>query len=66
MFWDTKIGAWNPDTAEATVFGWIAFLPDPINTLTGWELPPGSEGQNMYLVYLLVVGFEGDMKLNCR
>ena len=43
-----------------------AFLPDPINTLTGWELPPGSEGQNMYLVYLLVVGFEGDMKLNCR
>ena len=43
-----------------------AFLPEPINSLVGWDLPPGSAGKPMYLVYLLVVGFEGDLKLNCR
>jgi hypothetical protein len=43
-----------------------AFLPETINTLAGWDLPSGSAGHQMYLVYLLVVGFEGDLKLNCR
>jgi len=42
------------------------FLPEPLNTFTGWDLPPASTGQPMYLVYLLVVGFEGDLELNCR
>ena len=42
------------------------FLPEPINNLADRELPPGSDGQPMYLVYLLVTGFEVDLKLNCR
>jgi len=43
-----------------------SFLPEPIKNLAGWDLPPASTGQPMYLVYLLVVGFEGDLRLNCR
>ena len=43
-----------------------AFLPESLNTLAGWDLPSGIEDQPMYLVYLLVVGYEGDLKLNCR
>jgi len=43
-----------------------AFLPESLSTLAGWDLPPASTAQPMYLVYLLVVGFEGHLKLNCR
>jgi oligopeptide transport system substrate-binding protein len=42
------VGAWNPDTAEATVFGWIAFVPDPITVFdrfTSMFWPP--TGYNM-------------------
>jgi len=41
-------------------------LPEPLNDLAGWELVPGAEQQPLYLVYLLVVDHEGDLRLDCR
>jgi len=34
------------------------FLPETLNTLSGWDLPPGSAGKPMYLVYLLVAALK--------
>ena len=41
-------------------------LPEPLNDLAGWELPPGVEQQPLYLVYLMVVDHEGNLRLDCR
>ncbi|OGO12839.1 MAG: hypothetical protein A2Y53_00985 [Chloroflexi bacterium RBG_16_47_49] len=41
-------------------------LPELLNDLAGWELPPGAGQQPMYMVYLLVVDNEGDLRLDCR
>jgi len=41
-------------------------LPAPLNDLAGWELPSDAGQQPLYVVYLLVMGYEGNMKLDCR
>jgi hypothetical protein len=41
-------------------------LPEPLNDLTGWELPSDVGQQPLYMVYLLVVDYEGSMRLDCR
>jgi hypothetical protein len=41
-------------------------LPAPLNDLAGWELPSDAGQQPLYMVYLLVVGYEGNWKLDCR
>ncbi|HPL30531.1 MAG TPA: ABC transporter substrate-binding protein, partial [Anaerolineae bacterium] len=44
VFFDEKVGGVNPANAEATVFGWIAFLPDPsfvFDRFTKGSIPPG-------------------------
>jgi hypothetical protein len=41
-------------------------LPEPLNDLAGWELPSGAEQQPLYMVYLSVVGDEGNMGLDCH
>ena len=38
-------------------------LPEPLNNLAGWELPSDVERQAFYLVYLVVLDYEGG---NCR
>ena len=44
----------------------IQAIPEPLNNLAEWELPPKTDQQRLYLIYLLVLGYEGDTKLNCR
>lgn len=41
-------------------------LPEPINNLAVWELPPGAELQPLYMVLLVVVDYEGDLRIDCR
>ena len=41
-------------------------LPEPLNDLARWELPPGVELQPLYMVYLMVVDYEGDLRIDCR
>lgn len=41
-------------------------LPEPLNDLAEWELASNADQQPLYLVYLFVVGDEGDMRLDCR
>ena len=41
-------------------------LPEPLNDLAGWKMPSGVEQQSLYMVYLLVVDNEGDLRLDCR
>jgi hypothetical protein len=44
----------------------IQAAPEPLNNLAEWELPPKTDSQKLYLVYVFVLGYEGDIKLNCR
>lgn len=41
-------------------------LPEPLSDLAGWELPSEVGRQPLYMVYLMVVGYEGDLRLDCR
>jgi hypothetical protein len=41
-------------------------LPKPLDNLAGWELPSDAEQQALYMVYLMVVDYEGDSKLDCH
>jgi len=41
-------------------------LPEPLNDLAGWELPPGVEQQPLYMVYFVVVDYDGELRLHCR
>ena len=41
-------------------------LPEPLNDLTGWELSSGVEQQPLYMIYLMVVDYEGNLRLDCR
>jgi hypothetical protein len=41
-------------------------LPEPLGDLAGWELPSEVGRQPLYMVYLMVVGYEGDLRLDCR
>jgi hypothetical protein len=41
-------------------------FPEPLNDLAGWELPPDVEQQALYMVYLAILNYEGNQKLNCR
>jgi hypothetical protein len=41
-------------------------LPEPLDDLAGWKLSSNAEQQPLYVVYLLVVGYEGSMGLDCR
>lgn len=40
-------------------------LPAPLGDLAGWELPPGVDQDTLYLVYLVILDDEGDLKFNC-
>jgi hypothetical protein len=40
-------------------------LPAPLDTLSGWELPPGVNQGSLYLVYMLILDDEGELKFNC-
>lgn len=40
-------------------------LPEPLNDLAAWELPSDA-GQQLYMVYLVVVGYEGNASLDCH
>ena len=42
-----------------------ASLPEALNDLAGWELPPGMDQQPMYLIYLVAADHVGDVKLDC-
>jgi type II secretory pathway pseudopilin PulG len=41
-------------------------LPESLDGLAGWELAPNAAQQPLYVVYLLVAGYEGNMSLDCR
>ena len=41
-------------------------LPEPLNDLAEWGLPSEAGQQPLYMVYLVVVGYEGDLRLDCR
>lgn len=41
-------------------------LPEPLDDLKEWGLASDAEQQPLYMVYLLVVGDEGNMGLDCR
>lgn len=41
-------------------------IPAPLNNLAEWKLPSNVEQQSLYIVYLLVLDYEGDLKLNCQ
>ena len=41
-------------------------LPEPLNDLADWEIPPDVEQQALYMVYLAILNYEGNQKLNCR
>jgi hypothetical protein len=41
-------------------------LPEPLDNPAGWELSSDAAQQPLYMVYLLVVGYEGSMRLDCR
>jgi hypothetical protein len=41
-------------------------LPEPLNDLVGWGLPPGVKQQPLYMVYLMIVDFEGDLSIDCH
>ncbi len=42
------------------------FLPEPLDNLAGWELPPGVEQQALYMVYLLVVDYVWNLGFDCQ
>jgi hypothetical protein len=48
-----------PDQANSS-------LPEPLNDLSNWEWPLGVEQQPLYLIYLMVTDYEGNVKLDCR
>lgn len=41
-------------------------LPEPLNNPAGWDLPSDAGRQSLYMVYIMVVGFDGDMNLECH
>jgi hypothetical protein len=41
-------------------------LPEPLNDIADWKLPPGADQQPLYLIYILVVDNAGDLRLDCR
>jgi hypothetical protein len=41
-------------------------LPKPLNDLAEWELPSDARRQWLYIVYLLVIDYEGDLQVDCR
>jgi hypothetical protein len=41
-------------------------LPEPLDNLAGWDLPPGTETETLYMLYLLVVDYEGNLRLDCQ
>lgn len=41
-------------------------LPEPLNDLAEWGLSSEAGQQPLYMVYLVVVGYEGDLRLDCR
>lgn len=45
--------------------GMVDTLPAPLENLVGWELIPSVDQGALYLVYLVVLDDEGDLKLNC-
>lgn len=52
---------------DGQIPAWVsASLPEPLNGLAGWELPPGVEQPPLYMVYLVVVNYEGDLRLDCQ
>jgi hypothetical protein len=40
-------------------------LPAPLDNLSGWELPPDVNQGSLYLVYILILDDEGELKFNC-
>jgi hypothetical protein len=42
------------------------FLPEQLDNLSAWGLPPGAEQQPLYMVYLVVLDYEGDLRLDCQ
>ncbi|MBE0686156.1 MAG: hypothetical protein IH585_09160 [Anaerolineaceae bacterium] len=40
-------------------------IPSPLNEMTNWNLPQTNEQQLIFLVYVLIVDYEGDLKLDC-
>jgi hypothetical protein len=45
---------------------WVSdSLPEPLHDLAEWELPPGAELQPLYIVYLMLVDYEGDLSVDC-
>jgi hypothetical protein len=40
-------------------------LPEPLDDIAGWELADVAQ-QPLYMVYLLVMDYEGNTKLDCR
>jgi len=41
-------------------------MPEPLNDLAGWELPPSVDQQALYMIYFVVLSYDGDIHLNCR
>ena len=40
-------------------------MPEPMNDLAEWKLPSDVELNELYMVYLLVLDYEGDLKVDC-
>ena len=41
-------------------------LPEPLNDLMEWGLPSDAGQSPLYMVYVAVVGYEGDLGLDCQ
>ncbi|NPV54456.1 MAG: hypothetical protein HPY71_13225 [Firmicutes bacterium] len=51
VFFDPKVGVFNPETADVVVFGMIAFLPDPsffFDRFTSVAIPPNGFNISFY------------------
>jgi hypothetical protein len=41
-------------------------LPEVLDELAAWDLPSEARQRQLYMVYLIVVDYEGDFRLECR